>query len=248
MEINFSFNRSLEIIDEVSTTFSEFESNCPTIVFSDEIPPLLAGKNNEIEKFPVCGLLGEYCLRTKKIIIYLQGINFVHTKLGSNPQSSKLYQNLLKIVIIHELGHYWHYTCMNKSNYEGSICDEEFSEWIAQMFTMFCLSKYKTATEILFNLSKNQPDIYKSFVDFKIMFKEHFYEIVRELWSSYPSEITFYSPGNETIKFLFSLYTLKEENQNNMIEILSSLGDISYNSIKDNKDIEIIKDRDSYNI
>ena len=78
----------------------------------------------------------------------------------------------LKIVILHEIGHYYHFNV----NHEF-INDEEFApqalnlsidEWVAQTFAYLCIKENELLKETMIEIAKFQPKEYRSFIETNI--------------------------------------------------------------------------------
>lgn len=169
MDIYYRYNRNKEIISLLENTFEEFKKeNSIPITFSDEIPPKLRDK---MDDYPIDGLMGAYFLETKHIVIYLQGINRVANDMGSKFKISNLYENLMIIVILHEIGHYWfdniaftaRFNCYKDLPKVSTMDNPSIDEWVAQMFAFICIKKKKNLIKTMHELTKDQPEEYKSF-------------------------------------------------------------------------------------
>lgn len=188
-----NYNDANEIISLVHKAFPEFEKGYAVqIIFSDETPPIFQSKSDEEidrfkDKFPIDELLGTYTLETKEIKIYLQGIRWA-TEIQKKKilEKNVFFEELLKIVILHELGHFWFH---NVSFLNEAPSDKpnspEIDEWVAQMFTFYCIEnciENKHDLMIIFEeLMKNQPIEYKIDDFHRNIVVELFKEIVEEV-------------------------------------------------------------------
>jgi hypothetical protein len=188
MKLNYDFNKDKIIIQCIKDFFPESDGICIPIIFSDEVPPILIINQPNIDKHPICGLGGKYDPKTKEITIYLQGLNRATEDLGNieivrrymrryNFTKSALYQMLLKVVIVHEIGHYWFYNFAdnpelmedkdyihNKIDYLKNDLERNnfIDEWIAQMFAYLCLTD-PAEKKFMVKFSKKQPEEYRTF-------------------------------------------------------------------------------------
>ena len=166
MSIMYDYNRSGEVEKLIYTSFPELQNeiNFIKINFSDELPPILANYSNQnfeelrntwfIQSFD--GRLGEYNPETKEITIYLQGFNFSTNIILSQTGINDIfvfYKTLLKIVILHEIGHFWfdnmvqlqNAKIQNKGHFNNDLSKYPYKdykrvyEWVAQMFAYLCL-------------------------------------------------------------------------------------------------------------
>ena len=170
MDIHFGYNLGHEIHDLLKNHFEELTSRDYSIpiTFSDEIPP---GK--EFGKYPIDRLMGLYIPETRNIVIYLQGISQVARELADKIANTNLYEKLMTLTILHEIGHYWFHNVSN-----AQICDRCFKndpfapvfindyidEWVAQMFAYVCIEQDSNLQDIMIKLSKNQDEKYQSFL------------------------------------------------------------------------------------
>lgn len=175
MNLFYQYVQNSDVSSLLTSTFEKFknEDYSPVIIFSDEKPPLL---RETMDDYPVDGLMGAYFHETRTIKIYLQGINKAFNELTNKIESPEilknLYPNLLKIVILHEIGHYYHFNV----NHEF-IKDEEFApqalgshidEWVAQTFAYLCFKENEQLKETMIEIAKFQPKEYRSFIETNI--------------------------------------------------------------------------------
>jgi len=198
MKVTYNFNQNESIIQTLVKNFPGFEkieSSAPndfpvSIIFSDELPPVLVDKkdkngkdnNEKLLNYPVETLLGKYKHETKEIIIYLLGIQYVveaeSEKMGYC--KADFYQHLLKIVILHEIGHYWFYNFIDEANFkddpnfkedirkfneteQSNVTNTLLHEWIAQMFAYLCLDSEIEKT-FMEKFADKQPEEYQTFL------------------------------------------------------------------------------------
>lgn len=193
MNLNYEFTKDELIKQCIKDFFSELNATGIPIIFSDEEPSILIIEkktDNKIDKYPVCDLLGKYNPQTKEITIYLQGINratederknLVKYDLANYKcTKSDFYQHLLKVVILHEIGHYWFHNfavdpklmkesgdvyLRNKINFLENDPERSIfiNEWIAQMFAYLCLTD-PVEKSFMEEFAKIQPPEYNAFL------------------------------------------------------------------------------------
>lgn len=180
MSMMYDYNRREEILYLVYSNFPELKDFNIPIVFTDEIPErlikLLKTTNNEKKKATIYKLLGEYLPQNNTIKIYLQGFRFIFQYREIDEQNIKEYQTLFKIVILHEIGHYWFYNHSGLSvQYNDLLLDitgnEELNqekscfihEWVAQIFAYICLENEEERA-FMKKFAENQPPEYGTFV------------------------------------------------------------------------------------
>jgi len=183
MSTIYDYDRSAEILESVISKFTELKNFSIPIVFTDEIPFKLnefieKGLNNNKDlKYPIFQLFGEYIPKSNIIKIYLQGLNFAFKNSVLDEKLMKEYQMLLKIVILHEIGHFWFYNNSGlpstikkdlivdlEANDNNQNDGKYIHEWVAQIFAYLCL---ETDDERYFmkEFSKNQPEEYQTYLD-----------------------------------------------------------------------------------
>ena len=223
MKIQYNFKRDQEIIDCLIENFMEFKTTMSIpIIFSDKEPPIyldrifISGKprtekekNPILRKYPIDRLMGEYLPKKRQIIIYLQGINRAAEYLSKKEKHPNLYDNLLSIVLLHEIGHFWVHNFKNdKMSNNKRFNDNNLSEWIAQVFAFLCLHKSVGAKKVMLLLAKYQPAAYRTFVVFQNLPLNEFKNSIKQLssddskcnWKFFLLEINKYDYLNECIE------------------------------------------------
>lgn len=199
MKPNYSYNNSDEIMSLVDNLFMESSINVkmisvdgvgmyvleafnkeimPGIIISDEIPPVLKN-HNELDDYSTDRLMGIYSHQTRAITIYPQGIEKVKQKLielhpeYAQNKKTNLYANLIKIVILHELGHYFFHNMDFKRVIWNSEDPKPFApifindmidEWVAQSFAYNCVKDSTDLAKTFLQLTKIQSIPYQSFI------------------------------------------------------------------------------------
>ena len=102
--------------------------------------------------------MGAYFPDTRNIVIYLQGINMI----VNNKDCTCNYEQLIILVILHEIGHFWYHKMVKGENYSP---DTIVQEWVAQMFTFLIIKENQEVKDCMTNLSKKQPIEYKTYCD-----------------------------------------------------------------------------------
>ncbi len=189
MNIYYQYNRNNEIADFLKTSFEELTSKDYTIpiTFSDEIPPIFTDKKRkfegkELDEYPIDELMGAYFPETRRIVIYLQGINRAVKELTDKIATPSLFENLMMIVVLHEIGHFWFHNVtikkeliirkidddeiLNESYFAPEINNPVIGEWIAQMFAFFCLKNNVNLLKTMTELAKVQPNEYRSYQNY----------------------------------------------------------------------------------
>lgn len=177
-EINYDYKNSESISNRILELFPELYGHEINVEFSDELKKIIADykkallDNNGHFKIPVFQFLGEYFPGSKLIKIYLLGLK----EATDYVNSARDFQMLLKIVLYHEIGHYWFYNYSGlPEKYKDILVDlsEDVAnsqlnacfihEWIAQLFAFICLD---TDEERAFmkNFAKKQPLEYQTFI------------------------------------------------------------------------------------
>lgn len=169
MLYNYNKNREIQLL--LSKSCPDFQFDDCVINFSDEVPehlenlrkeerPFGRKDDTEIPQVMIDELMGAYFPDLKKIVIYLQGINHV-----ANYRIPKCtFENLLQIVIIHEIGHYWHHSIETKNYYKRCTWEKE---WIAQTFTSIVAYQSTALQECMDNLREKQNVCYKTYQEFR---------------------------------------------------------------------------------
>ncbi|MDD3014289.1 MAG: hypothetical protein PHC34_11355 [Candidatus Gastranaerophilales bacterium] len=197
MKTNFHYNNNDEIISLIHKMFIEHNINqiciypdgytkyvfnkineqiMPNIILSDEMPE----RYYEVDDYSTDGLMGFYSPESRSIIIYLQGIEKVRQKLYElhseyyQLKKINLYADLLKIVILHELGHYlfhnmefggicWRDDDDDPHPFAPVFIFERVDEWIAQSFVYQCIKGEFGLLDTMIKISDIQPYAYKSY-------------------------------------------------------------------------------------
>jgi hypothetical protein len=216
MDIHYKYNHNGQIISLLLKSFPEFEKDfLIPITFSDELPPIFQrekfkGKENEgkLEDYPIDELMGIYLPETRNIVIYLQGINRAAMDLSSILKISNLYEKLLKIVMLHEIGHYWFHNGEFLSLELAEWFDNpQVNEWIAQMFVFLCIKEDEILKQTMLKLSNSQSEIYQSFWCTQNMSNDHYKEIIEEIKKTKPEDrLLDRLKENEHIKYLLDIY------------------------------------------
>lgn len=191
MKPNYSYNSSDEIVSLIHNLFLKSGINVkmiseggygkyvledfikemmPGIIFSDEI--------TQVGDFSTDGLMGVYSLESRSITIYPQGIEKakqellkVNTEYYSKNKDSNLYADLTKIVILHELGHYFFHNMDFKHVYWNNEVPQPFAsvfihemidEWVAQSFVFNCIKDVNHLFDTFQKLTEIQNVQYKS--------------------------------------------------------------------------------------
>ena len=189
MDIHYRYNRHNGINDFLKPDFEELTSKDYSIpiTFSDEIPPIFFDekgkfKGQDLDKYPIDKLMGVYIPETRNIVIYLQGINQATKDLADRITVPNLFENLMTIVILHEIGHYWFHNVtiekdiiimkldddqiLNETYFAPGINSPVIEEWIAQMFAFFCINKNVNLVKTMEGLAKDQPNEYQSYLHY----------------------------------------------------------------------------------
>jgi len=183
MSTIYDYNRSTKVLESVILKFTELKNFSIPIIFTDEIPFKL---NEFIEKgldynkdfkYPIFQLFGEYIPKNNIIKIYLQGLNFAFRNSALDKKLMKEYQMLLKIVILHEIGHFWFYNntglplkikndlIVELETSDNNQSDRKYIyEWVAQIFAYLCLETDEER-DFMKKLSSNQPEEYQTYLD-----------------------------------------------------------------------------------
>jgi hypothetical protein len=185
MDIHYCYNRKNEIIDFLKNSFEELTSKDYSIpiTFSNETPPIFFDrygkfKEHDLDKYPIDDLMGVYYLTTRSIVIYLQGIHRAVNELSDIIAIPNFYENLMTIVILHEIGHYWfhnvkidakNYSLVNNYSLDPKILNPTIGEWIAQMFTYLCIKENDDLLNAMEELVKVLPIEYQSFKNYYTM-------------------------------------------------------------------------------
>lgn len=213
MDIHYRYNRNEEVISILLKFFQEFKKDYTIpITYSDETPPIFhegpefEGKENEgkLPNYPFEGLMGAYFPETRNIVIYLQGINKTTNDLSGEIKIRNLFENLMIIVILHEIGHYW-YNNVKFSSVEPTAWfdDPWVNEWIAQMFVFQCIKDDEMLKTTMIKLSNSQSEIYQSFNCKNEMSIDLFKKIIEKIRKTSPEERTYSKlMENEKIKRL----------------------------------------------
>jgi len=164
--MKYSFNNNLKIEKLLSAVFPKFcnNINCNiNITFSDEIPPIFLendkfqGKEKKkLHEYPIDLLMGSYYPESRSIVIYLQGINMFVNAEGCNCN----YEDVLMLVILHEIGHFWYHHLSNTYTYTENT---NVQEWVAQSFAFLVMKENKDIKECMEKLSKHQPIKYQTY-------------------------------------------------------------------------------------
>ena len=217
MELNYHYNSNEEIISLVHNMFEKHGINqkgispkryleyvfdeinnqiMPNIIFSDELP------NKKIDDYSTDGLMGAYSPESRSITIYLQGIEKARNKLLEvyadyyEENETNLYADLIKIVILHELGHYF----FHNMDFKSLVCREEsqpfaavflnemIDEWVAQSFTYQCVENESNLLDVLVKLANEQKLHYKTFLQENLKNYLH-----KEKWKPIISYLQFFN-------------------------------------------------------
>ncbi|MDD3014516.1 MAG: hypothetical protein PHC34_12505 [Candidatus Gastranaerophilales bacterium] len=178
-QINYDLNNSEIISNKILALFPELKDFEIKVEFSDELKEKISdykvahNDNNDVFDIPVYQFLGEYFPDSKLIKIYLLGLKVA----SDHANSARDFQILLKIVLYHEIGHYWFYNysglpkeCNNilvdlsvsEDNSQLNACF--IHEWIAQLFAYICLDTDEERT-FMRNFANKQPSEYRTFKD-----------------------------------------------------------------------------------
>ena len=202
MDIHYCYNRHNEINDFLKPNFEEIISKDYSIpiTFSDEIPPIFFDKEGkfkgqDFDKYPIDKLMGVYIPETRNIVIYLQGINQTTKDLADKITVPNLFENLMTIVILHEIGHYWFHNVsiekdviimkldddqiLTETYFAPGINNPVIEEWIAQMFAFFCINMNVNLVKTMAGLSKDQPNEYQSYLKYNSLIINEFKKIVK---------------------------------------------------------------------
>lgn len=185
---NFFFNEkiNMKLISAQGLAKYEFEDSfneiIPNIIFSDKIPQILI-KHPDLDEYPIDELMGIYSPQTRSITIYVQGVEKAKQKLFevypelTQNKGNNLYADLIKIVILHELGHYFFHNMDFKlvtwnndapQPFAPIFINESVDEWVAQSFAYNCVKYVPELESILLRLTEIQPLPYKSFLNIKL--------------------------------------------------------------------------------
>jgi len=205
MENLYKYENNKEIKSYVERSFPEFNDYLLNITFSAEIPPILQSLidfksenyDEELTEYPIDQLMGAYSHETKSIVIYLLGIHLAAKQLKSRINVSSLYADLLHIVLLHEIGHYWFYNVKISKDLRFSgadiepIKDKKVDEWIAQMFAYFCLKENTNLTMTMSALAEHQPEDYRFYKKYQPENIQVFKLIVRQIHLSDSADQTY---------------------------------------------------------
>lgn len=192
MTLNYHYNSNEEIISLVHKMFEKHAINrkcihpngvteyvfdeinsqiMPNIILSDELPDV------QIEDYSTDRLMGKYSPESRSITIYLQGIEKVRQKFqelyrDDLNKGANLYADLIRIVIFHELGHYFFHNmdfksliCLKEPEPFAAVFSTEIiDEWVAQSFTYQCVENESGLLDVLVKLANFQSRPYKTFI------------------------------------------------------------------------------------
>jgi len=147
----------------------------PPVEISDDDPPALRKKRKcdeqlptEDIKFDVETLLGCYNPRRKRITIWRKGIEFCCEHLRLKPPIRQKYDKLFELILVHELGHWFHNETKPQKWQHGkkatlATATTEYSEAWAQWFAwVYANEKGGDLRELFLALENNQSDPYKA--------------------------------------------------------------------------------------
>jgi len=251
MKTNYHYNNSDQVLQLVNNFFikekinmkltseqgfgkyvfeDSFNEIFPNIIFSDEIP-LILKKYPYLDVYPIDKLMGIYSPQTKSITIYIQGIEKAKQKLFevlpelTQKKENNLYADLIKIVILHELGHYLFHNMDFKEviwkadapqPFAPIFINESVDEWVAQSFAYNCVKDVSELESILLQLTEIQPLPYKSFLNIEL----------QESWARYISYLQYF---DKTVK---PILVNEEKTQFNDINVILDATNLKINMDK----------------
>ncbi|MFA5217377.1 MAG: hypothetical protein WC388_00405 [Bacteroidales bacterium] len=178
LKLNLStmINQLEVLIIKIQEKFKFESSIFNDISFLNEYGPLHPNIITKTDKVPTDEVLGQYL--SKKIKIYLNSIQ-EFAKFLNNNQTLCNVDDLVFIVVLHELGHYWFHKEQLVHMKTPPCHGDKIGEWIAQMFVLYYI---EDRMDLFIGISNNnQPESYNLNNRYRRMPLELYIELAKEV-------------------------------------------------------------------